>query len=148
MSYQEKKKIVSIISTVLITGFYALYVYQKYQAGVLDTSNIFQFWSLRILILIPVSIVSKIIIHIVFSIIIKVAFNEDEPSFTDELDKLIELKSIRNSFYLFMGGFLLSIISQAIGMSPSWLFIILFISGMLSDIFGEISSLYFYSRGI
>ena len=72
MSYQEKKNIVSLISTLLIFGFYCLYVFQKYQEGSIDSTDTFRFWGAVILILIPVSIVAKIIITIVFNIIYRI----------------------------------------------------------------------------
>ena len=40
MSYQEKKNIVSLISTILIFGFYCLYVFQKYKIGSIDSTEL------------------------------------------------------------------------------------------------------------
>jgi hypothetical protein len=68
MSYQEKKNIVSLIGPLLVFGFYCLYVFQKYPVGSLDSTDTSSFWGAFILILIPVSIVAKIIITIVFNI--------------------------------------------------------------------------------
>lgn len=148
MSYQEKKNIVSLISTLLIFGFYCLYVYQKYQKGSIDSTDTFHFWGSVILILIPVSIVAKIIITIVFNIIYRITTNEVEPSFADELDKLIELKATKISHYVFTLGFLLAMGSLVINMPPSAMFIILIFSGFLSEVVGVITQLYFYRRGV
>jgi len=147
MSYQERRTIVSLISTILITAFYFAYVFQKYPDASAYTADVFHFWGSTILILIPVSIVAKIIIYIVFSIINTVATNEQEPSFSDERDKLIELKSTRNSLYVFMVGFLLSMIPLVMSMPPAVMFIILIVAGILSEMAGDISQLYFYRRG-
>jgi hypothetical protein len=100
-------------------------VFQKYQERSLDMTETFKLWGSAILILIPVAVVAKIIIHIVFSIIHKLATNEKEPSFLDELDKLIALKATRNSHYVFVLGFAASMGSLVIDMSPSVMFIIL-----------------------
>jgi hypothetical protein len=44
--------------------------------------------------------------------------NEDMPTTDDERDKLIELKSIRISHWIFTIGFMLAMGSQAIDMKP------------------------------
>src|SRR4051794_6193954 len=108
MSYQEKKNVVSLIGNLLVFGFYCLYVFQNYPFGSPDSTDTFRFWGAFILILIPVSIVAKIIITIVFNIIYRITTNEVEPSFSDELDKLIELKATKNPHYAFTLGFLLA----------------------------------------
>jgi hypothetical protein len=148
MSYQEKKNYVSLISTTLIFGFYCWYVFQMYQKGSIDSTDTFSFWGSVILILIPVSIAAKILIHIVFNIIYRITTNEKEPSFSDELDKLIALKATRNSHYVFIIGFLLSMGSLVIDMSPSVMFIILFFSGFVSELVGVFTQLYLYGRGV
>lgn len=148
MSYQEKKSIVSLISTLLIFGFYCMYVFQKYPAGSLDQADTFRFWGSFILILIPVTITAKIIISIVFNIIHRIATNEAEPSFADELDKLIELKATRNSHYVFTFGFLLAMGSLVMDMQPTVMFIILIGSGLVSEIVGVITQLYHHRKGV
>lgn len=148
MSYHEKKSIVSMISTLVIFVIYFMIVFHRYQAGNFDSTNVFGFWGSVILILIPVSIAAKIIIYIVFMIIYRMTTNENAPAFSDERDKLIGLKAERNSHWIFCFGFILAMASQVLHMSPSVMFIILILSGFVSDILGEISQLYFYSRGI
>ncbi|NOU70937.1 hypothetical protein GC098_05750 [Paenibacillus sp. LMG 31458] len=148
MSFQEKKNIVSLITTLLIFSLYSMYVFQKYQEGSFHTSNAFSFWGAFILILIPVSILAKIIIHIVFSMINTIATKEKEPRITDELDKLIELKSTRNSHYVFIIGFLLAMIPLVMDQPPYVMFIILISSGLLSEVIGVITQLFLYRRGV
>jgi hypothetical protein len=147
MSYQEKKNIVSLISTLLIFGIYCWYVFQMYQEGRIDSTS-FRFWGAVILILIPVSIVAKIIISIVFNIINRITTNEKEPSFSDELDKLIELKAIRNSHSVFVAGFLLAMVLLVFDKPPSVMFITLILSGFLSEVVGGITQLYLYRKGV
>jgi len=146
MSYQEKKSIVSLISTLLIFGCYSLYVYQA-QTGGADAMSP-RFWASVILVLIPVSIVAKIMIAIIFSIVYKIATNEAEPSFSDELDKLIGLKAGRNSHYVFVFGFLLAMITLVIGQPLSVMFIVLILSGLLSEVTGLVTQLYLYRKGV
>lgn len=148
MSYQEKKNIVSLIGTILIFGFYCLYMYQRHQEGSLDQADTYRYWGSFILILIPVSIAAKIIIQIAFNILYRITTNEEEPSFSDELDKLIELKATRNSHYVFMLGVVLSMGSLVMDMPHSVMFIIIILSGFMSEVIGYISQLYLYRKGV
>lgn len=148
MSYQEKRTIVSLISTLLIPTLYFLYMFQGYPEGDAYSIEVYRFWGRFILILIPVSIVAKIIIYIVFSIINTIATREEEPSVSDERDRLIELKSTRNSFYVFIVGFFLGMGSIVMEMPPSVMFALLIFFGMLAELVGELSQLYFYRRGL
>jgi len=148
ITIQEKQVLVSVISSILILGFYSLYVYQKYIAGNPEILNDFKFWGRSFLFLIPVSIVVQICIHIVFAIINKIITNEDFPSITDERDKLIELKSIRISHWIFIIGFVLSMGALTLNMQPYVMFITLIFSGFIASIASEIAKFYFYRKGI
>jgi hypothetical protein len=148
MSYQEKRTIISLIGTILISVFYFVYVFQSHPEWSLSMTNDFGFWGAFILILIPVQIGFKIIIHIVFVIINKIATNEDEPSFSDELDTLISLKTTRNFYFTFQIGFLLSMGTLVIDMPPFVMFMLLTLSLIMAAIIGDISQLYFYRRGV
>jgi hypothetical protein len=147
MDNKEKQILVTVISLILIFAFYSLYVYNKYIADNFNILNDFKFWGKTFLILIPVTIVSQIVIHIVFAIINKIVTNEDMSTLSDERDKLIDLKSIRISHWVFTTGFLLSMVSQVIGMPPYAMFITLVASGFVSGIVSEIAKIYFYRKG-
>lgn len=148
MSYQEKKNIVSLMSTVLISTVYFVYVLQRFQDATLDQTETFRYWGSAILILIPVSIAAKIIIHIMFSIINTIATKEKDPAFSDELDKLIELKATKTSHYVFLLGFVLAMGSLVMDMQPSAMFIILFFSGFAAELAGTATQLYLYRKGV
>jgi len=148
MSYQEKKNIVSLLGTLLVFVIYCLYVFEKYPEATLDSLDSFSFWASVNLILIPVSIVAKIIISIVFNIIYRITTKEKEPSFADELDKIIELKATRNSHYMFILGFLVAMGSLVVEMPPYMMFIILIFSGLLSEVVGVTTQIYLYRKGV
>jgi hypothetical protein len=148
MSYQEKKNYVSLIGTALVFGLYCLYVFRKYSVEDLEPADSFPFWGAFILILIPVSIVAKIIITIGFNMVYRMTTQEVEPTFADELDKLIELKSTKMSHYVFTLGFLLAMGSLVMEMPHSAMFIILISSGFLSEVVGVITQLYLYRKGV
>ncbi|MFF2890071.1 hypothetical protein [Paenibacillus sp. NPDC057967] len=79
MFFQEKKTIFYFLSTFLIFGSYCLYVFRTAPFGALDQEDPFRFWGLFVVVLIPVIVAAKIILHILFSIINRIATNEDEP---------------------------------------------------------------------
>jgi hypothetical protein len=148
MSYQEKKNIVSLISTLLIFSLYSMYVFQMYQEGKFHATDMFSFWGSFILILIAVSIVAKIIINIIFNIIFRITTNEKEPTFSDELDKLIHFKATTISHYVFVVGFVLAMGSLVVDVPTYVMFIILIFSGVVSDVVGMITEIYLYRRGV
>jgi hypothetical protein len=148
MTYQEKKSIVSLISAILIFGLYSLYMYPQYPKGSVESIETFRYWGSFVLILTLVSIIAHIIISIIFNIVFRITTNEKEPKFADELDKLIELKAFRNSFFLFILGFLLAMGSLIIYQPSHVMFIILILSGFISDVTGSVTKLYHYRRGV
>ena len=149
MDNKEKQILINVINLVLIFGCYSLVVYHTYIAENPAIINDFKFWATAFLILIPVIIVTQIIIHIVFAILNKIVTNEDiyVSSRKDERDKFIDLKAIRISHWVFTTGFLLSMVSQVVGMPPYVMFITLIVSGFLSGIVSEVSKIYFYRKG-
>lgn len=148
MTYQEKKSIVSVISAILIFGSFCLYMYPQFPEGGLESTETFRYWGSFVLILTLVSIVAHIIISIIFNIVFRITTREKEPAFADELDKLIELKAHRNSFFVFIIGFLLAMGSLIIYQPSQVMFMVLIASGFISDVTGSVTKLYHYRRGV
>lgn len=147
MSYQEKRSLVSLFSSILIAVVYSAYMLQRLPQADPYSAEVLRYWGSFLLILIPVAIVAKVIIHILFSIINTISTREDEPSVTDERDRSIELKANTNSLYVFMIGFLLAMASLVVDQPPTTMFIILIAAGVLSEAVGNISEFFFYRRG-
>jgi hypothetical protein len=145
---KEKQILVCLITFILIIVLYSLFIYHKYIAMNPAIIDDFKFWGKAIIILMPVTIVAQIIIHIVFFIINKMVTNEDIPTISDEMDKLIELKAIRISHWVFSFGFFLAMLSQALGMPPWVLFVTLIYSCFIATIVSEIAQIYFYRKGV
>lgn len=148
MGSKEKENIVTLISSVLILGFYSLYVYVYYIKENWELINDFKFWGTTFLIMIPVTIIAQIVIHIIFAIVNKIVTNEDMDEPSDERDQLIELKSIRISHWIFTAGFLLAMSSQAYGMQPWVMFVTLISFGFLSGIISQVAKIYYYNKGV
>ena len=152
MTYQERRSLSNIVMTVLLTIIYALIIFTKYNNGDFDTSNMMRFWSLIILIYIPISIVARIILMIIFRIFGEISDEvrgkkEVDRDIVDERDKLIELKSNRNSMMVFALGFGLALVSQLFDLGISAFFITILVGGVISDIITSISEIYYYRRG-
>ena len=153
MSQQESRSLTNILSTIIITGVYALIVYQRYLNGTIDTSDVFRFWAIAILIFVPISVVARIIILIIYAIgnsVVATAKGEEpeDIDFTDERDKLIELKSTKISLVVFSLGFLLALATQAANMSNHLFFITLIIVGVITEVVSEIATIIYYRKGI
>ncbi len=148
MSYQEKENIVNIFSGLVITAIYALIVYQRHLDGRIDLTGDYRNWGLVFLIFIGVSILSRIIIYIIFHIINAIATREEKIPVSDERDKLIKLKSLRNSHHTFSIGMVLSFVILAIGMPVYGIFIAFAVFGVISEIVDNTSQIYYSRKGI
>lgn len=149
MSYQEKRNFLSIFTTILILTIYSIYIFTRYQQSNLDMTEDLSFWGLVILIFIPISIAASLGIEILFNIFNTIITKEEEdPCFTDERDKLIEIKAMRISYGIVGVGFLLSMLSLVIKMPTPVMLNIVFFSFYFAEIFGSIVKIYYYRRGI
>lgn len=147
MSARERQATVSLLGTLLLAAFFLAYVLPRHPAGNPYAPEVFRFWGVVVVILVPVSIVANIAVSIVFSIIYAMATQEKASSFADERDKFIELRALRHALYVFTCGFFLAMGALAIGMPPSVMFIVLLCSGYGSGLVGDISKLYLYRQG-
>ncbi len=149
MDIKEKRILVSLVGSVVVMLFYAWYIYSRYIAGNPDILNDFRFWGRSFLILIPIAIGIQILIHIIFAIIIHILWKgEDIDPIEDERDKLIELKAIKISHYIFIVGFMLAMGSLALGMQPWVMFVVLISSGFVASTVNELFRLYYYRKGV
>lgn len=147
MSFQERRALVSIISTILINIVYANVMIPRYPTTGDNSPEVFQFWGVYLVGLIGVTIVAYIIIYIMFVILNTIATREEEPSIVDERDKLIDLKSSRNALFVFQVGFLVAMIMLAVGLPPTLMFVVLIGAGVASSLTSDVSQFYFYRRG-
>lgn len=147
MSYQEKRSIVYIFNILLITAIYVWYAFDLQPEEVIYSTEDFRIWGKIILFMIPAQIVITIITQIIFAIVNTVATREEMPTVTDERDKLIDLKSIRNAYTVFMFGVVLSMI-PVVMQSPLYvMFNLLIVCLLLAQFVWSVSQFYFYRRG-
>jgi hypothetical protein len=148
MSHEENQNIISLVTTLLVSIPYFIFIFQKYQNANVSGIDELVFWASAILLLIPLRIVSEIIISILFEIGKVILTGKEGSTFTDERDKLIELKSQRNSFYIFMLGIMLSMLMMVTTKSVALMFGIIMVSGFMGEIFEILSKIYYYNKGI
>ncbi len=147
MSYQERRAIVNAISTVLIAAVYTAYMMQRYPQTDPYAIEVFRFWGGFFLILIPVTIIAKIIITILFSILNTIATREAEPAITDERDRMIELKSLRAYLVVFSIGIMLAVGSLAFDMPPAVMFALVLAGGAAGEVVSDVLQFFYYRRG-
>lgn len=165
MSYQEKKTIVSIITGVSILAVYCVYAYGRYQGMGIVVGDL-KFWATTMLVFIGIGVVVNIAIQIVFHIMLSISMAVSESiknadmndkkiekaieneMVSDEMDKLIELKSMRVSFVVAGIGFIAALVSLILDYSPVLMINILFISFNLGSIIEGFTTLYFYRNGV
>ena len=148
MSYEEKENIVNIFSSLFISIGYALIIYQKHLQGQFDLTEDFSSWGIIFLVFMGVSMVARIIIYIIFHIINTIATGKEEKEVSDERRKLIKLKSIRNAYYAFFGGFMMAIIALAIGMPVYGIFIAFVVFSVIAELIENGSQIYYNRRGV
>lgn len=165
MSYQEKRTIVSVITGILILAAYCIYAFGKYQSGAIAVDDM-KAWASIILVFIGIGVVSSIVIQIVFHILLSISIAVQErvrtgrcddkeiektigaEMVTDEMDKLIELKSMKIGFIIAGIGFLTALVTQILNYSPAMLLNVAFISFSAGSMIEGLAQIYFYRRGI
>ena len=165
MSYPEKRAIVSVLAGIAIIVSYFIYVYGKTGAGEAAQDDL-KFWAGTMLMFIVVGIIANIVIQIVFHILLSMSIaireqyvngQKDDKHIEkeiaaemieDEMDKLVELKSLRVGFAIAGIGFVTALIYAYLGFSVAVMMNIIFISFSAGSVLEGFSQLFFYRRGV
>ncbi|HXV42243.1 MAG TPA: hypothetical protein VEC96_04225 [Anaerolineae bacterium] len=149
MSYQEKNVTVSLVSFILILGFYLIRLFQMIQSGSFNSTNVFRLWGIVIVLVVVVTILATILTHIVSAVIqaIKTKEEPDIEDIQDERDKLIDLRGTKVTYFVSSIGGFLSMLTFVLGQPPLVMFTLLIFFGVVAQIMGDISRLYLYRRG-
>ncbi len=149
MSYQEKNITVSLVSYLMIAGYYLLNLFKMFQEGGLVSTRLFSLWAIVIIATILVNIIGSILANILLSIVhaIRTRTNETERFIADERDKLIELKGVKASYITFSVGVLLAMLTFVFGQPPLVMFSVIIFFSIAAEIMGDISQIYLYRRG-
>lgn len=161
MSYQEKRTTVSLVWSICFIAAYCIYTFGKINSGVINPNNL-QSLSKIMLVFIGIGIITMIIIQIIFHILLSIGTaikNREEGEekiesainaelVEDEMDKLIEMKANRIGNCFTGVGFIVSLASLALGVLPSTMLNIMFISFAISALVSSGFALYYYRVGI
>lgn len=149
MSYQEKNITVSLVTTLMIMGYFGINVLPMYQAGALVPAKIFTLWAIVIVVSILVNIIGSILTNILLSIVhaIRTRSEEEERFIEDERDRLIGLKGVKVSYITFSIGVLLSMLTFVFGQPALVMFSLIIFFSLAAEIIGDISQIYLYRRG-
>lgn len=148
MTAQEKRPLVFLTIDILTFSIYTsilLNVGEQY----VNSMGELPFWGASILILIPLVILSRIILYILYSIFNTIITKEKEEKFLiDELGEIIKLKAARNFSMTFMLGFVITMGLLISGISISLMFKMFFGSILTAFIVQNISEFYYTKKGI
>ncbi|MDD4096834.1 MAG: hypothetical protein PHP22_11415 [Oscillospiraceae bacterium] len=165
MSYPEKRAVVSILAGIVIIVSYCIYVMGKVKAGDAAPEDL-KFWAGAMLLFIVVGIVANIVIQIVFHILLSISIAVREHIETgksddkqiereiaaemveDEMDKLVELKSLRVGFVIAGIGFVTALVYAYLDYSVAIMMNIMFFSFSGGSILEGFSQIFFYRRGV
>ena len=163
MSYQEKKAIVSLVTSALLFSAYCVYAFGK--AGMAHLNDL-PFWAKTILIFIGIGIVALIIIQIVFHILLAVGKavqkkikdeNIDDEEIEhelkneiveDEMDKLIELKASKIGYSVLGFGLIAALVAVAFGASAVVLVNLVFASAWAGSFIEGLVQIRYYRKGV
>ncbi|OEK00395.1 hypothetical protein BFP97_02200 [Roseivirga sp. 4D4] len=146
MSYQEKRSLVNLISAVAVPGIYFWIIFQDAPQVGLTTDELLKFWGTTMITYIPIAIVARIVIHILFGIS-NTIITKEKMDKMDERDRIIELKSKNIGQAIFAIGLVGAMATQAMDYSANALFVTILVGGVISEIFENSLQLMFYRRG-
>ncbi|WP_086313989.1 hypothetical protein A5821_001544 [Enterococcus sp. 7F3_DIV0205] len=144
MIYQSKKALVLLISNVVI--FFYLY-FDHLNALRLHSADFLALWGGFFVKLLFILVIANIIVLIVFNLLNDMFSKNKAPTISDERDRLIELRAVRNFCFLLAFGFFLAMAAIAIHQPISTMFTILAFTVLVSDIISYASYIFYYERG-
>lgn len=148
MTSQEKRPLVFLTIDILTFSLY-FYIIQNVCGEYIISMGEIPFWSTSMLILIPLMILSRIILYLLYSILNTITTKDKEEKFLiDELGEIIKLKATRNFNTIFMLGFVVTMIFLAMGASIPSMFKMFFFSIFSAFIVQNISEYYYTNKGV
>lgn len=151
MSFQEKNIAVSLASFSLILLFYLIRILQMVQNGNFESASVFRLWGIVIALAIFMTISATILTHIVSAVIEAVKTGSNDPDiedFTDERDRLIDLRGTKVTYSVSSAGVFIAMLTYVLGQSPLVMFTLLIFFGVLAQIIGDFSRLSMYRKGL
>ena len=150
MSFQEKNITASLVTFILILGYYLIRLFQIIQGGNFNSTSVVRLWGFVIAFAIVGTILVTIFTHIISAITQAIKTGEEDPKIEDvqdERDQLIDLKGTRVTHTVSSIGVFLSMLTFAFSQPPLVMFSLLIFFGVFAQVVGDISRLVLYRRG-
>jgi len=140
---------VSLVSTLLILGYYLLNLIPMMRQGDLNSEDVFRLAAIAVIASIVLNIAGNILTNIVIHIIHAIQTQSDKEVrlIEDERDKLISLKGDQVSYVAFSLGVLASMLAFVLGQPALVMFCLIIFFSLLAEICGDLAQFYYYSRG-
>ena len=149
MSFQEKNFTASLVTFVLILGFYLIRLFQIIQGGNFNSASVIRLWGFVIAFAVVGTILVTIFTHILSVITNAIKTSEEDPKIEDiqdERDQLINLRGTKVTYSVSSIG-VFTMLTFAFVQPPLVMFSLLIFFGIFAQIVGDISSLVLYRRG-
>jgi hypothetical protein len=150
MSFQQRNITVSLVTFILILGFYLIRIFQMLQSETFTSTNVFRLWGIIIGLAIVATIVLTILAHVGSAIFQVIRTGDENPKIEDiqdERDKFIDLRGTQITYLASSLGVLVAMLTFVFGQPPLVMFSLLVFSGLLAQIIGDILRLMLYRRG-
>lgn len=149
MSERKVTISVSLVSTLLILGYYLLKLIPMFQHGDLIPDEVFRLAGMVIVASIVLNIAGNIIAYIVINLVhaIQTRSAQEVRVVEDERDKLIGLKGTQVAYSAFSLGVLVSMLTFVLGQPALVMFSLIVFFSLLAEIIGNLSQFYFDSWG-
>jgi predicted membrane protein len=150
MTFKQKNITASLISFMLILGFYLIRVFQMLQNNTFEASNLFWLWGIVIVLAVIGTIVAIIFTQIVTTVSLVIQTGEQDPKINDledERDKLIDLRGTQVTYTVYSLGVFVAMLTFVIGQPPLVMFALLIFFGVVAQIIGDTTRLILYQRG-
>lgn len=150
MTFKQKNITASLISYLLILGFYLIRVFQMRQNDTFEASNLFWLWGTIIILAVIGTIVAIIFTQIVATVSLVIQTGEQDPKINDledERDKLIDLRGTQVTYTVYSLGVFVAMLTFVIGQPPLVMFALLIFFGVVAQIIGDTTRLILYQRG-
>ncbi|MFN2236839.1 MAG: hypothetical protein ACK2U1_21630 [Anaerolineales bacterium] len=150
MSFQEKNFTASLVTFVLILGFYLIRLFQIIQGGNFNSASVIRLWGFVIAFAVVGTILVTIFTHILSVITNAIKTSEEDPKIEDiqdERDQLINLRGTKVTYSVSSIGVFTTMLTFAFVRPPLVMFSLLIFFGIFAQIVGDISRLVLYRRG-
>lgn len=149
MSIRKISISVSLVSTLLILGYYLGNLIPMMRQGDLISAEVFRLAAIVIIASIVLNIAGNILTSIGVNIVHAIQTRSDKEVriIEDERDKLIGLKGTQVSYIAFSLGVLVSMLAFVIGQPALVMFCLIIFFSLLAEIIGDLAQFFFYSRG-